>query len=288
MPETPILRCGRRSLDLSRPVVMGILNVTPDSFSDGGQYYRHDRLSVDAVLRKAEAMVEAGAKVLDVGGESTRPGAEPVSLDAELERVLPVVERLNQLDVVISLDSSQPDVIREAAGLGVGLINDVRALQRPGALEAAVEVGLPVCLMHMQGDTPQTMQLQPQYQDVVADVIGFLQQQVTRCRQAGIAADQILLDPGFGFGKTLRHNLCLLNRLDQLVALGYPVLSGTSRKSMLGQVTGKPVEQRLAASLATALLAAQKGARLIRVHDVPETVDALNLWLATCQEAWES
>nr|WP_239644396.1 dihydropteroate synthase [Nitrincola lacisaponensis] len=284
----PILRCGRRSLDLSRPVVMGILNVTPDSFSDGGQYYRQDRLSVDAVLRKAEAMVEAGAKVLDVGGESTRPGAEPVSLDAELERVLPVVERLNQLGVVISLDSSQPDVIREAAALGVGLINDVRALQRPGALEAAVEVGLPVCLMHMQGDNPQTMQVQPQYQDVVTDVIGFLQQQVARCRQAGIAEDQILLDPGFGFGKTLRHNLCLLNRLDQLVALGYPVLSGTSRKSMLGQVTGKPVEQRLAASLASALLAAQKGARIIRVHDVPETVDALNLWLATCQEAWES
>lgn len=284
-----ILRCGQRELDLSRPVVMGVLNVTPDSFSDGGKYFRQSQLSVDVVLRQAEAMVLSGAGVLDVGGESTRPGASPVSVSEEMDRVLPVIEQLNQqFDVVISLDSSQPQVIASACKLGIGLINDVRSLALPGALEVAATSGLPVCLMHMQGDSPATMQLKPEYADVVEDVIDFLQQQVARCQAAGIAADQILLDPGFGFGKSLGHNLALLNRLDQLVALGYPVLSGTSRKSMVGQVTGKPVDQRLAGSLATVILAVQKGAALIRVHDVAETVDALNMLEAVCQEGWES
>lgn len=283
-----ILRCGQRELDLSRPVVMGVLNVTPDSFSDGGQYFRQNQLSVDVVLRQAEAMVSSGAGVLDVGGESTRPGASPVSVAEEMDRVLPVIEQLNQqFDVVISLDSSQPLVIEAASKLGIGLINDVRSLMLPGALEIAANTGLPVCLMHMQGESPATMQLKPEYGDVMADVLGFLQQQVSRCREAGISADQIIVDPGFGFGKSLRHNLILLNRLEQLVALGYPVLSGTSRKSMVGQVTGQPVDQRLAGSLATALLAVQKGAALIRVHDVAQTVDALNMLEAVCQESWE-
>ncbi|KGK41379.1 dihydropteroate synthase [Nitrincola sp. A-D6] len=282
------LRCGRRELDISRPVVMGVVNVTPDSFSDGGRYFRQSRLCIDVVLRQAEAMVASGAKILDVGGESTRPGATPVSVSEEMDRVLPVIEQLAQLfDVVISLDSSQAEVIDAAAKLGMGLINDVRSLSLPGALDVAAKTGLPVCLMHMQGGGPATMQLNPDYADVVEDVQDFLQQQVVRCGVAGIAADQILLDPGFGFGKSLRHNLTLLNRLDQLVALGYPVLSGTSRKSMVGQVTGKPVDQRLAGSLATALLAAQKGAAILRVHDVAETVDALNVLEAVYQETWE-
>jgi dihydropteroate synthase len=282
------LRCGQRTLDISRPVVMGVLNVTPDSFSDGGKYYRQSQLSIDVVLRQAESMLLSGAGVLDVGGESTRPGAAPVTVAEEMDRVLPVIEQLNQqFDVVISLDSSQPQVIEAASKLGLGLINDVRSLSLPGALEVAAKAELPVCLMHMQGESPATMQLKPEYDNVVKDVLGFLQQQVTRCLDAGIAADQILLDPGFGFGKSLRHNLTLLNRLDQIVDLGFPVLSGTSRKTMLGQITGRDVGQRLAGSLATALLAAQKGATLIRVHDVAETVDALNVLEAVCQESWE-
>ncbi|QEW08467.1 dihydropteroate synthase [Nitrincola iocasae] len=267
---------------------MGVLNVTPDSFSDGGKYYRQSQLSIDVVLRQAESMLLSGAGVLDVGGESTRPGAAPVTVAEEMDRVLPVIEQLNQqFDVVISLDSSQPQVIEAASKLGLGLINDVRSLSLPGALEVAAKAELPVCLMHMQGESPATMQLKPEYDNVVKDVLGFLQQQVTRCLDAGIAADQILLDPGFGFGKSLRHNLTLLNRLDQIVDLGFPVLSGTSRKTMLGQITGRDVGQRLAGSLATALLAAQKGAALIRVHDVAETVDALNVLEAVCQESWE-
>lgn len=282
------LRCGQRTLDISRPVVMGVLNVTPDSFSDGGKYYRQSQLSIDVVLRQAESMLLSGAGVLDVGGESTRPGAAPVTVAEEMDRVLPVIEQLNQqFDVVISLDSSQPQVIEAASKLGLGLINDVRSLSLSGALEVAAKAELPVCLMHMQGESPATMQLKPEYDNVVKDVLGFLQQQVTRCLDAGIAADQILLDPGFGFGKSLRHNLTLLNRLDQIVDLGFPVLSGTSRKTMLGQITGRDVGQRLAGSLATALLAAQKGATLIRVHDVAETVDALNVLEAVCQESWE-
>lgn len=282
------LRCGQRELDLSRPVVMGVLNITPDSFSDGGKYFRQSQLSVDVVLRQAESMLISGAGVLDVGGESTRPGASSVSVAEEMDRVLPVIEQLIQkFDVVISLDSSQPQVIEAATKLGIGLINDVRSLTLSGALEVAAKSRLPVCLMHMQGEGPATMQLKPEYNDVIDDVLSFLMRQAERCREAGIPADQIIVDPGFGFGKSLRHNLTLLNRLDQLVALGYPVLSGTSRKSMVGQATGKPVDQRLAGSLAAAILAVQKGATLIRVHDVAETVDALNMLEAVCQESWE-
>jgi dihydropteroate synthase len=267
---------------------MGILNVTPDSFSDGGQFYQHNVLTMDSVKRKAEQMVKDGAKILDVGGESTRPGASPITTQEEMDRVLPVIELLRQLDVIISLDSSDPKVIQAAVGSGIGLINDVRALRKKGATEVAAHSGLPVCLMHMQGDSPKTMQDKPSYQSVVDDVIAFLTNQVDRCVSAGIDKHRILLDPGFGFGKTLRHNLTLLNRLDQLVALGYPVLSGSSRKSMLGLITGREPGHRLAASLSSAIIAAQKGAAIIRVHDVAETVDALNVWKATREEHWES
>lgn len=288
MSTRPTLQCGDRLLDLSVPSVMGILNVTPDSFSDGGQFYQHNVLTIDSVLRKAEQMIKDGAKILDVGGESTRPGAAQVTTQEEMDRVLPVIEQLRQLDVILSLDSSDPRVIEAAVGLGIGLINDVRALRKEGVVEVAANSGLPVCLMHMQGDSPQTMQDKPSYASVVDEVIAFLNDQVDRCASAGIEKSKILLDPGFGFGKTLRHNLILLNRLDQLVALGYPVLSGSSRKSMLGLITGREPSQRLAASLSSAIMAAQKGAAIIRVHDVAETVDALNVWKATCEEHWES
>ena len=286
MSTRPMLQCGDRLLDLSVPSVMGILNVTPDSFSDGGQFYQHNVLTIDSVLRKAEQMIKDGAKILDVGGESTRPGAAQVTTQEEMDRVLPVIEQLSQLDVILSLDSSNPQVIEASVGLGIGLINDVRALRKEGAVEVAANSGLPVCLMHMQGDTPQTMQQQPSYSSVVEEVITFLKDQVDRCVSAGIQKNKIILDPGFGFGKTLGHNLTLLNRLDQLVALGYPVLSGTSRKSMLGVVTGREPEQRLGASISSAVIAAQKGAAIIRVHDVAETVDALKLWKAACEEQW--
>lgn len=288
MVHNSVLQCGDHPLDLSEPVVMGILNITPDSFSDGGQFYQQDRLVYDTILRKAEQMVADGAAILDIGGESTRPGALPVSIDQEMDRVLPVIEKVRELGVVISLDSSEPKVMQEAIELGVGLINDVRALRREGALEIVSASGLPVCLMHMQGDSPLTMQKQAQYHSVIDEVADFLEYQVERCSNAGIKQSNIILDPGFGFGKTLRHNLTLLNRLDQLVALGYPVLSGTSRKSMLGQITERGTDQRLASSLSSAIIAAQKGARILRVHDVAETVDALKVLTATCNENWES
>lgn len=287
MSSVRILQCGKHKLDLSEPIVMGILNVTPDSFSDGGQFYQQNTLSIDRVLYQAEGMLKDGAKILDVGGESTRPGAMPVSVSEEMDRVLPVIEKLQELGVVVSLDSSDPEVMSAAAALGIGMFNDVRALQRPGALEVAAKTGLPVCLMHMQGDSPLTMQQKAAYDSVVSEVGDFLKAQVQRCIDGGISREKILIDPGFGFGKTLRHNLQLLNRLDQLVAMGYPILSGTSRKSMIGQVTGKAVEKRLAGSLSSALIAAQKGAAIIRVHDVAETVDLLNVWQATCDEHWE-
>lgn len=287
MTSLSLLQCGKRELDLSTPVVMGILNITPDSFSDGGQFYTKSYLDLGTVMDKADRMLKDGAKILDVGGESTRPGAKPVTVAEEMDRVLPVIERLVALDAVISLDSSSPEVISEAVKLGIGIINDVRALRKEGALAVAAESGLPVCLMHMQGDTPQTMQLDPSYQSVVDEVKDFLILQVERCLTAGVAKKNILIDPGFGFGKNLRHNLTLLNRLDQLVALGYPLLSGTSRKSMLGLISGKPADQRLVSSVASALLAAQKGAAILRVHDVAETVEALNIWKATCNESWE-
>ncbi|QDR33327.1 dihydropteroate synthase [Pseudomonas aeruginosa] len=272
-PQYPTrLACGSRVLDLARPHVMGILNVTPDSFSDGGRY---DRL--DDALRHAERMVREGATLIDVGGESTRPGARSVSPTEELERVAPVVERIaRELDVVISVDTSTPAVMRETARLGAGLINDVRSLQRDGALDAAVDSGLAVCLMHMRGE-PQTMQDAPAYQDVVAEVGAFLQERVNACVAAGIDRERLLLDPGFGFAKTLEHNLVLFRHLQALHGLGLPLLVGVSRKSMIGKVLGREVDERLYGSLALAALALAKGARIIRVHDVAATVDVMRM-----------
>jgi dihydropteroate synthase len=233
---------------------------------------------LDAVLQRAAAMVEAGASLLDLGGESTRPGAQPVSEQEELDRVLPVLEHLRaRLDVVYSLDTSTPRLMREGAALGAGLINDVRALGRNGALEAARDSGAAVCLMHMQGQ-PQTMQMAPHYDDVVREVSDFLLLRARDCEQAGIARDRLLLDPGFGFGKTIDHNLELLRRLERLAALDYPLLAGLSRKRMLGQITGRAEKDRIFAGVAAALIAVDKGAWIIRTHDVAGTVDALKVW----------
>lgn len=251
------------------PAVMGVINVTPDSFSDGGRFD-----TVEAALEQARRMVEAGVDCLDIGGESTRPGAEPVSEQQELDRVAPVLKALRaEFDTPVSVDTSTPAVIRESARQGASLINDVRALRREGALAAALEAGLPVCLMHMSGE-PDTMQKDPRYQDVVADVRGFLLERIEAATSAGIAPASIMLDPGFGFGKTLEHNLTLLHHLEDIVALGYPVLVGMSRKSMLGKVTGRDVADRMPASVAAATIAMTKGAAIARVHDVPETLDA--------------
>lgn len=279
-----ILKCGARQLDLSSTQVMGILNVTPDSFSDGGRLYNQDSLSIDSSLKHAEQMVAEGATLIDIGGESTRPGAEPVSLQEEMDRVLPVLERISaEIDVVTSIDTSSPELMSAAANLGAGMLNDVRALGRSGALEAAAASGLPVCVMHMQG-SPATMQRAPSYTDVVAEVIDFLQQQIQRCIAAGIAQSQIVVDPGFGFGKTLEHNLQLLNRLDQLLELGVPILSGTSRKSMIGNLLNRAPDQRIAGGLATVALAVERGARIIRVHDVAATVDVVRMTEAVLRE----
>lgn len=270
-----LLQCGKHSLDLTRPHVMGIVNVTPDSFSDGGQYN-----TLDAAMRRAEAMLAAGASILDVGGESARPGAQTVSPQQELERVAPLVERLvSELDALVSVDTSTPLVMTETARLGAGLINDVRSLQREGALAAAAASGLPVCLMHMLGE-PQTMQDAPHYEDVAGEVCQFLQQRVDACVQAGIARGQLLIDPGFGFAKTLEHNLELFCRMTELEVLGLPLLVGVSRKSMIGKVLDKPVDQRLYGSLALAVMALERGAKIIRVHDVPQTMDAMSLFQA--------
>lgn len=254
---------------------MGVLNVTPDSFSDGGALFRGGTLSLEVLCRRAEAMVDAGASVLDVGGESTRPGATAVSEQQELDRVLPAVEALRRrFDAVVSLDTSSPAVMREGAALGAGLINDVRALGRPGAIDAAAATGLPVCLMHMQGQ-PSNMQACPSYEDVVDAVSQFLIERRDVCVAAGIRRDNLIFDPGFGFGKSAAHNYVLLRRLDEIVAIGQPVLAGLSRKSMIAAVIDRPADERLSASLALAVLAANAGARLIRVHDVAETADAL-------------
>lgn len=274
MASDYLLQCGARTLALSAPVVMGVLNVTPDSFSDGGKYVQRD-----AALAQARRMVEEGASIIDIGGESTRPGAAPVTVEQELERVVPVVEAIAaELDVVISLDTSTPDVMREGARAGAGLINDVRALTRPGALAAAVDTGLAVCLMHMNGE-PGVMQQQPSYpdDDVISAVENYLRERIDACLAAGIPRQRLVIDPGFGFGKTLAHNLRLLREMNRLQAFELPILAGMSRKSMIGHALGRPVDQRLAAGLALHVMAFERGAHIIRAHDVRETADALNI-----------
>lgn len=264
------------TLDLSHPHVMGILNVTPDSFSDGGT---HNTL-VEAV-KHANLMINAGATIIDIGGESTRPGAADVSVEEELARVIPTVEAIAQrFEVWISVDTSKPEVIRESARVGAHIINDIRSLTEPGALEAAAETGLPVCLMHMQGQ-PKTMQDAPKYEDVFADVERFFVEHIVRCERAGIAKDKLLLDPGFGFGKNLSHNYELLARLGEFHHFGLPLLVGMSRKSMVGQLLNVGPTERLSGSLACAVIAAMQGAQIIRVHDVKETVEALRVVEAT-------
>lgn len=257
------------------PVVMGIVNVTPDSFSDGGRY-----LDTTDAVRQGCRLATEGAAILDVGGESTRPGAEPVSAQQEMDRVIPVIEALRaETELPISVDTSKPAVMRAAVGAGAAMINDVCALREAGAVETAAELSVPVCLMHMQGE-PRTMQARPAYDNVVAEVVTFLRERAETAIRAGVARDDLVLDPGFGFGKTVEHNLELLRGLDELLALGYPVLAGLSRKSMLGKLTGRPADQRLAGSLALAVLAAQGGVAILRVHDVAPTVDALRILAA--------
>jgi dihydropteroate synthase len=274
------IHCGSRVLDLSRPQVMGILNITPDSFSDGGQFFIDDKINLAQVLKIATQMVADGAAIIDVGGESTRPNAPLVSSQQEMDRVLPVIEKLaRELNVIISVDTSNPELMMASAALGAGLINDVRGLRRHGAIAAVAATGLPVCVMHMQGE-PDTMQIDPDYVDVLSDVAEYLQQRVSACIEGGISRQKILLDPGFGFGKSVQHNLELLQRLTELADLGYPLLVGLSRKSLIGKITGRDVDQRLAGSIALATLACSKGARIIRAHDVRETVDAVKLYCA--------
>lgn len=266
------LDCGGRLLDLSRPRLMGVLNVTPDSFSDGGEF-----LAPDAALRRGERLAEEGADILDIGGESTRPGAVAVTPAEEIDRVVPVIAALaRRIPLPLSIDTSKPEVMRAAVDAGAGMINDVRALALPGALEAAAAAGVPVCLMHMQGE-PASMQVAPTYDDVVSEVAAFLASRAEACVAAGIPRERLLLDPGFGFGKSLAHNLALLAGLDRIAALGLPVLVGLSRKSMIGKITGRGLGDRLAGSLAAAVLAVERGARVVRVHDVAATLDALRM-----------
>jgi dihydropteroate synthase len=266
---SPFLQCGSKRLDLSRAVVMGVLNVTPDSFSDGGRF-----LAPAAACEQGLRMAAEGAAIIDVGGESTRPGAAPVPLEEELRRVMPVIEQLADSPAVISIDTSKPEVMRAAARAGAGLINDVRALREPGALEAALASGCAVCLMHMQGD-PRSMQQAPHYVDVVKEVKAFLIQRAHACEEAGYARQRIVIDPGFGFGKTPVHNLTLLRHLDELTRGEWPVAVGLSRKSLLARILGRRDGDRLAGSLALAVMAVLHDARIIRAHDVAATVDAL-------------
>ncbi len=270
------LRCGDKTVDLSRAGVMGVVNVTPDSFSDGGRF-----VEPGLAVAEAERMVAQGAVIVDIGGESTRPGSDPVSVEDELARVIPVVKALaKRIAAPISVDTSKPEVMRAALEAGAGMINDVYALRAPGALAAVASSGAAVCLMHMQGE-PRTMQDNPRYTDVVSEVRAFLDERTQACLAAGIGLDRIVVDPGFGFGKTVEHNLTLLDALDRLAPPDIPVAAGLSRKSMIAKLIDRPVDQRLSASLALATVAVLKGARLIRAHDVPETVDAVRIATAT-------
>ena len=271
IPEK-IIDCAGKRLDLSCPRIMGVLNVTPDSFSDGGDF-----IAPEKAIARAVQMVEEGAAIIDVGGESTRPGAPPVSLENELQRVIPVVEALcATVPVPISIDTRKPEVMQAAVAAGAGLINDVNALQEPGAVEMAASLEVPVCLMHMQG-SPETMQDAPVYADVIDEVTAFLVARADDCIQQGISRDRILLDPGFGFGKTTTHNLLLLQQLQRLVEIGFPVLVGLSRKLLIGKVLGLPVDKRLYPGVALAVLAVWKGASLVRCHDVQATREAIEM-----------
>lgn len=267
-----ILQANQKTLSLDTPHVMGIVNVTPDSFSDGGKFN-----SVDAALEQVEAMIASGVTIVDIGGESTRPGAPDVEQQEELERVIPVIRAIRErFDVWISVDTSKAEVMRQAVEAGADIINDVRALQEPGALEVAAAAGVPICLMHMQGQ-PRTMQANPTYEDLLTDVAQFLQERISACEAVGITREQLILDPGFGFGKTLEHNYHLLAHLDKFHQFGLPVLAGMSRKSMIFRLLDKEPADCLAGSLACATLAAVKGAQIIRVHDAVETVEAMKI-----------
>ena len=273
------MQFGKYFIDLSQPQVMGILNVTPDSFSDGGKH-----TNVSQALAHALRMIDEGATFIDIGGESTRPGAPDVSLQEELDRTIPVIEAVaKNTACVISIDTSKSEVMRQAIIAGADIINDVRALQEPGAIEVLAQYAeVAICLMHMQGQ-PRTMQANPQYTDVINDIQQFFIERISECENAGITRDKIILDPGFGFGKTLAHNYHILKYIDEFKMMGCEVLAGLSRKSMIGNLLGRDVDQRLAGSIAGALIAAQKGAKIIRVHDVTETADALNVWRA-CEQ----
>ena len=268
------LHAGSFRLALDRPLVMGIVNVTPDSFADGGHYRRHGEAETHA-----RRLLDEGADILDIGGESTRPGAVPVSDDEELQRVMPLLERLAGCGKPVSVDTRKPRVMQAAIAAGAAMINDIDAMRVPGALQALAASDAAVCLMHIQGQ-PGTMQESPQYGDVVAEVLAYLAERIAACRAAGIAADRLVVDPGFGFGKSLDHNLSLLRELERFGSLDVPLLAGLSRKGMLGKLTGQPVEQRVHASVAAALAAASRGAAILRVHDVAATVDALKIWQA--------
>lgn len=269
-----MLRCGKFLLSLERPLIMGIVNLTPDSFSGDGLGADTER-----AIEHARRQIAEGADLIDLGAESSRPGAIPATLDEEMERLLPVLDALADCPVPISVDTYKPEVMRAALARGASMINDIFALRRPGALEAVAASDCAVCLMHMQGE-PLTMQQHPGYGDVVREVREFLSGRLAAAKAAGIARDRLVLDPGFGFGKTLEHNLALLARLDDTACDGLPVLAGMSRKSMLGAITGRAVGERMGASIAAALIAAERGARILRVHDVAETRDALSVWLA--------
>jgi len=268
-----LLHCGSFKLDLSRTLVMGIVNVTPDSFYDGGHHSQRD-----AALVHAHQLIQEGADLLDIGGESTRPSAQSISMQEELDRIMPVIEGLHGAPVPLSVDTYKPEVMRSALAAGASMINDINALQQPDALAVVAASDAAVCLMHKQGP-PQTKQ-QPHYQDVVAEVLQFLRSRTLSAQKAGIARERIMVDPGFGFDKTLAHNLALLRHLDEFSVLGVPLLAGLSRKSMLGTITGQDVEHRVHASVAAALLAVMRGACMVRVHDVRATVDALKIWNA--------
>ena len=270
------LYANNKVLDLNVPQIMGILNFTPDSFSDSGQFYQ-----LDKALIQIQKMLQAGASIIDIGGESTRPNADEVTLEQELERVVPLVEAVRKrFDCWISVDTSKAQVMAESAKVGMDLINDIRALQEPQALETALRLGLPVCLMHMQGQ-PRTMQANPYYDDVVGEVLEFLQKRTALCLKAGMKPENIIWDVGFGFGKTVQHNYKLLQQIARFTTEGFPLLAGLSRKSMIGAVLDKTVEQRVMGSVAGALIAAMNGATILRVHDVEQTADALKIWQAT-------